>query len=252
MSKRKSFILYSDLKEKLGILNKEQKGELFQAILEYQCGIEEQDLDLSDLSRLAFSFIKSDLDTNNEKYEKVVAARQEAGSIGGTNASNARKKIANGSKAKQTVANSSKAKNLVANSSVNENGNGNENEVNKLTDKEKPKKEIIDFEDLFNEFWKQYPKGKDKQLAKNKFRLKLKQYGQERLFSQLQGYKKQIEFEGTELAYIKNPATWLNQGLEDDYNQQIQQIQDFKNKAPPDDLEKRRKNLEEYQETLRN
>jgi len=141
MAKRKSFILYSDLKEKLEILNKEQKGELFQAILEYQCGIEEQDLDLSDLSRLAFSFIKADLDMNNEKYEKVVAARQEAGSIGGTNASNARKKVANGSKTKQTIASGSKAKILVANSSVNVNENENENEVNKLTDKEKPKKE---------------------------------------------------------------------------------------------------------------
>lgn len=78
---RESFILYTRYTEQLELLNMEQRGVLFTAIMNYQSGIDLPDMDSS--VKMAFSFIKNQLDADTQKYHDVVAKRQAAGRQGG-------------------------------------------------------------------------------------------------------------------------------------------------------------------------
>jgi len=78
---KNSFVLYCDLLQKLERLSIEQKGLVFQAILEFQNGIEPQVDD--PLAQLSFDFIKLDLIKNNEKYQEAVIRSRENGKKGG-------------------------------------------------------------------------------------------------------------------------------------------------------------------------
>ena len=78
---RDSFVLYTRITETVEKLTAEQKGLLFQAILDYENGKEPV---LDDLAvELVFTPIKQDLDLNNEKWERTRKARSEAGKKGG-------------------------------------------------------------------------------------------------------------------------------------------------------------------------
>lgn len=77
---RDSFILYTEIREVIETLTLEQKGTLFQAILDYASGI---DINISDpIVNIAFIPIKQNLDRNNEKWEQKKIARSEAGKKG--------------------------------------------------------------------------------------------------------------------------------------------------------------------------
>jgi hypothetical protein len=78
---KRSFVLYCDLLQKLERLTNEQKGLVFQAILEFQNGIEPQIID--PLAQLSFDFIKLDLIKNNEKYLEAVKRSRKNGAKGG-------------------------------------------------------------------------------------------------------------------------------------------------------------------------
>lgn len=76
MTERKSFILYTDYEEHLSLLSTQGKGELFEAIFYYiRTGNVPQ---LSAEVGIAFSFIRSQLDRDNEKYDKSIEQRKEA------------------------------------------------------------------------------------------------------------------------------------------------------------------------------
>ena len=62
-----SFVLYTKYKKQVEWMSREQVGDLFLAILAYECGEELPDMDGA--SRAAFEFIKVDLDENHAKYE---------------------------------------------------------------------------------------------------------------------------------------------------------------------------------------
>jgi len=78
---KSSFVLYCDLLQKLERLTTEQKGLVFQAILEFQNGFEPQIDD--PLAQLSFDFIKLDLIKNNEKYQETVNRNRLNGAKGG-------------------------------------------------------------------------------------------------------------------------------------------------------------------------
>jgi hypothetical protein len=80
-SAKNSFVLYCDLLQKLERLTIEQKGFVFQAILEFQNGIEPQVND--PMAQLSFDFIKLDLIKNNEKYQDTVNRNRANGAKGG-------------------------------------------------------------------------------------------------------------------------------------------------------------------------
>lgn len=118
---KKSFVLYTDYRELLSDLSKDQKADLLDAIFAYALG---ESVNLDPVTKVAFRFISAQMDRDNEKWEKTRKARQEAGSKGG---------LAKASKAKQNIAklaNASKAKQTLANQAVNVNVNVNDNVIN--------------------------------------------------------------------------------------------------------------------------
>ena len=87
-----SFILYTSYYDIVGDLTDEQLGRLTRAIFAYaQDGTE---IELPPVVRMAFSFIKKDMDHNDGKYQARLKARRDAGKKGGApkGNSNARKK----------------------------------------------------------------------------------------------------------------------------------------------------------------
>lgn len=78
----KSFILYTDIAEVLRILTDEQKGRLFQSIVDYAETSEVPAID--DIAvKIAFTNIKANIDRNAEKWEHIRQIRSEAGKKGG-------------------------------------------------------------------------------------------------------------------------------------------------------------------------
>lgn len=95
---KKSFVLYCDYREHLQLLSDSERGQLFTAILDYANDIEVGDL--PPMVKMAFSFIKSQMDKDAEKYAQTVKARSEAGK---KSAAAKQQTAANGNKAKQTA-----------------------------------------------------------------------------------------------------------------------------------------------------
>lgn len=75
-----SFVLYTKYSEQLELLTMEQRGELITAIFECMKGNEPS---INGVVAMAFSFIKTQLDADAEKYEEVCRKRAEAGKMGG-------------------------------------------------------------------------------------------------------------------------------------------------------------------------
>ena len=114
MADKKSFVLYTEYEENLQDLPDEELGQLFKAIFSYvNRGVIP---DLSPSCKMAFSFIRKDLDRNQAKYEETCRKRREAGSKGGRPP-----------KANADGENQAKAK-KPDNDNVNDNENENEND----------------------------------------------------------------------------------------------------------------------------
>lgn len=89
-----SFLLYTEWGEQINKLSDEQAGLLIKSIFAYKDGKEVPSLD--PMTEMCFSFLKSTIDRDAEKYDEICEKRREAGKKGGQ---------ANGSKCKQMKAN---------------------------------------------------------------------------------------------------------------------------------------------------
>ena len=76
-----SFVLYTSYLQQINLLNLEQRGALFTALLAYASGEDLPEMD--GMTQMCFAFIKQDMDENREKYEAVCQKRAEAGKKGG-------------------------------------------------------------------------------------------------------------------------------------------------------------------------
>lgn len=102
---KKSFVLYTDYQENILLLSKEQRGDLLTLIMAYASGDTLPAVD--GVTQMAFSFIKSQMDKDAEKYSGVIEKRREAGKQGGrpkVNGSDEKAKKANGFSEKQSEA----------------------------------------------------------------------------------------------------------------------------------------------------
>ena len=130
MADKKSFVLYTEYEENLEELPDEELGQLFRAIFSYvNRGIVP---DLSPSTRMAFSFIRKDLDRNQAKYEETCRRRAEAGIKSGE-ARRAKAKNAEQSGTKRTNVqfvqqNEQAGTKRTDNDNVNDNENENDNE----------------------------------------------------------------------------------------------------------------------------
>ncbi len=79
--RKKSFIFYLDYQEQLNLLTDNQIGKLIRAIFKYEKSSEIMELD--EVTKMAFSFIKLQLDRDREKYIEKCAINRENGKKGG-------------------------------------------------------------------------------------------------------------------------------------------------------------------------
>lgn len=80
-AKRTGFTLYADYVDQISDLNLKQRGILFTAILEYASG---NDPEITDpLVKMAYGFIRAQMEAEAEHRREVAAARAEAGKRGG-------------------------------------------------------------------------------------------------------------------------------------------------------------------------
>lgn len=75
-----SFLMYLDYEEQFNLLTDEQLGQLMRAIMKYEKTRELPKLD--GIVKMAFSFIKQQLDRDSEKWKEERQKRSEAGKKG--------------------------------------------------------------------------------------------------------------------------------------------------------------------------
>lgn len=78
---KNSFLMYLDYQEQFELLTDEQAGQLIKAIIKYEKSGEIPELD--GMLKMAFSFIKTQLDRDREKYNKKCEKNKENGRRGG-------------------------------------------------------------------------------------------------------------------------------------------------------------------------
>lgn len=81
LEKKNSFVMYTDYQDHIDLLDMEQRGMLLTAIMEYASSGTVTEID--GMVLMAFSFIRKQMDRDNEKYQNTVEKRREAGKLGG-------------------------------------------------------------------------------------------------------------------------------------------------------------------------
>ena len=246
---KSSFVLYLDYRKHLDLIQDDSDfRRLIEAIFAY-CEDGEEPSNLSPIATMAFSFIRSNLDRDNIKYESVKEKRKESGRLGG---------IARASKAKQSVANEANAtfaKQNVANEAVNvtatatatvkcntpytpQSGELSLFDMSSASPavcdssigekKVSSKENAAGYSEDFERFWKAYPKRVNKgQAWKTWEKLrKAKELPEiEELCRAVRWRKIADDWEKDDGRFIPHPSTWLNaHGWEDEAC-----------KEPPDD-----------------
>ena len=128
MHGKKSFVLYSDVKDVLDLLPDEQAGKLFKLILEY---VNDNDPESDDpLVKLAFAPIKAQLKRDLNKWQGIREKRSEAGKKSAQVRAEQKETISTSVESvKQTLTNDKQTPtNLTVNDNVNDNVNVNVND----------------------------------------------------------------------------------------------------------------------------
>lgn len=131
---KNSFLIYLDYKEHFELLSDEQLGKLLRAIMEYEeTGIVPA---LEGMGKMAFSFIKAQLDRDREKYENKCEKNKLNGAKGGRpkkteGNSNNQKNQTVFFETEQNQSKPKKADNDTDNDNDNDTDNDNKKEINK-------------------------------------------------------------------------------------------------------------------------
>lgn len=188
---RDSFVMYTANIDQISLLNMEQRGNLFTAIMLYAADKELPQMD--GMTQMAFSFIKAQLDRDNQKYQKMIESRREAGKLGGRpkgSASSIKQeeaKKANGFFEKQTEA------------KKHDNDNVNDNVKDK-------KNYCVRFEQI----WQAYPRKKEKAAAYKAYKARLSDgFSEDELETAVKRYADDCKSMHTEERYIKHAATFF-------------------------------------------
>lgn len=78
---KNSFLIYLDYEEQFNLLSDEQIGQLMRAIIKYEKTGKTEELD--GMVKMAFSFIKTQLDRDREKYNRKCEKNKKNGTKGG-------------------------------------------------------------------------------------------------------------------------------------------------------------------------
>jgi hypothetical protein len=208
---KNAFVFYYDWLDLLEDQSFENKGKLIDAVSKLHLNGEDVTDELPEGVRMLFKQMKKQFERDFEKYNAVIEKRRNAGIKSGL------------ARQEKTI-----EKPLVE-------------AVPKVPKAPKPPKEPC----LFEDFYTLYPRKEAKQNALKAYQKAVKQVSHETIIEGVSKYKQQIDAKQTEKQYIKQPATWLNQGCwDDDYN--FEPLQNGKPvfKAYSDDIWKGRKSGE--------
>ena len=215
---KKSFILYLDYQEHFDLLTDADRGKLISAIFRYVSSGDIPEFD--GMPKMAFSFVRSALDRDAEKYQCEIEKRREAGRLGGeARARNAKHSIAN-------QASASDAKHSIANQgdSVNVNDNVNDNDTEsdvKNKDPHTPKGGLVldcetkapkTYSKEFEAFWQEYPKKVGKDAAWKSWQKRKDKPDCIEILNAVYEQKNSVDWKKDGGQFIPNPATWINQG----------------------------------------
>lgn len=192
---KNSFVMYTDYSTHIQLLSREQRGDLLTAIMAYASGEELPEID--GMTMMAFSFIKMQMDRDNERYEKTVEARREAGRKGGKSKANASGNEQKEPKVANAIFGKQKVSNQADNDTVTDNDTENVNENKKYTC-------------AFEELWKAYPRKKEKAGAYKSYKARLADgFSEDELMTAVKRYADECQKEKTEQKYIKHASTFL-------------------------------------------
>lgn len=199
--KKNSFVMYTDYMYHVNLLSMEQRGYLFTAIMCYAAEKELPEMD--GMTQMAFSFIKSQMDRDMEKYERTVSKRREAGKLGGrppakANGFSEKAKKANGFSEKQMKAKKPDTENV--------NDNDTENDNKKTMCK-------ADASALFEKVWKIYPLKRGKGQVSDADKRHLLDIGYDELERAITRYKADLAKETWKKP--QNGSTFFHSGYVD-------------------------------------
>ena len=202
---KNSFVLYTDYAKQLDLLSMEQRGLLLTALMDTVSGKEIPVMD--GMTQMAYSFIMSQIDRDNKKYEEIVKKRQKAGALGGRgNKANVIKD--DEEKTKKANALFDKQEKLNDNDNDNDNVNDNVNDTNN-------KKTLCkaDAVALFEKVWNIYPLKRGKGQVSEANKRRLLDIGFEELERAINRYKADLANEPWRKP--QNGSTFFNSGYLD-------------------------------------
>ena len=189
---KNSFVLYSNYMEHIELLSMEQRGVLFTAIMQYSMGYETVEMD--GMTKMAFSFIKAQIDRDKEKYDRTVEARREAGKKGGRPPKQKEAKKANAFYDKQKKQDKAKKPD---NDNVTDNDNVNDTDIK--------------YTCAFEKLWSVYPRKKEKARAYKCYKARLSDgFSEDALFTAVKRYADECERLSTDVTYIKHGSTFFS------------------------------------------
>lgn len=228
---KNGFVLYTDYIEQVEMLEAEQAKALFLAVLKYASGEELPEMDLP--TRLVFSFIRKQIDRENEKYQKTVEARKEAGAKGGRPKKQTEQEEAKGFSEKQEKANGFYEKQIESEESkksLHDQEQVQEQDIKEKSSDEDKKKnpagmltaEVTTLS-RFEDFWRAYPASDSlpttaKRRTETAYAVASAEGFQESdLIAAAENYAEAVRIEAREARYIKRPERFLSDGTYKDY-----------------------------------
>lgn len=206
-----SVIIYESFLDATEDLEAVAIAEIWRAIRAFIKGEEPTFTDMS--AKLAWKFIKLQLEADADKWAKVCEARVSAGRNGGIKSGQSR------CVAKQNEANEANASNGEAKRSKTKQNEANEADTDTDTDTEKKKNTKKENEqrrlEAAERIWQAYPKKDGKQEALKAIVKRLAEgLTEEYLTTRVKAYC--VQCEGKDKAYIKNAQGWFNNARYED------------------------------------
>ena len=217
--KKKAFLIYCDYKQHLELLSQEDCGKLFISLIEYaDTGIPPK---LTGAAAMAFSFIKAQMDRDEEKYEERCKINRQNGSKGGRP-----KKTSDDQPEDATEENQNKTEKTERFSPKPEKPDTDtgtdtetdtESDIPSIAGEKNPPKKTSAQEARFFEFWKAYPKKVGKASCLKAWqKIKPDQALFTTIMQAVEQQKHSEQWTKESGQFIPNPLTWLSQGRWDD------------------------------------
>ncbi len=217
VDRKKAFLVYCDYKQHLELLSLEECGKLFLALLNYAETAEPTHL--TGAAAMAFSFIKAQMDRDEQKYEERCATNRENGAKGGRP-----RKQAVEDETKENPSITEKTKRFIKKPKKPDTDKDKDDDydtgngidcVSHTGQKEFSKNVSQDFQ--FEEFWNAYPKKVAKSSCLKAWKkLNPDQILFDKIIQAVFAQKHSDQWTRDGGRFIPNPLTWLNQGRWDD------------------------------------